>query len=75
MRKISPFGWLTLKASLLRGLIKSTIFLLKAEYEGELRISKSNLFHSTNTDGKKELRKKLFLILNWGITKFRLFLV
>ena len=72
MRKISPLGWLTLK-TLLRGLIKLKIFFLKVEHEGELRISKSNLFHSTNVDGKKKLRKKLFLILNWGITKFRLF--
>lgn len=31
-------------------------------------MSESNLFHSTNTDGKIELRKKLFLTLNWGIT-------
>ena len=28
------------------------------------------LFHSTNTDKKKEIRKKLFLTLNSGITKF-----
>ena len=70
MRKINPFGWLTLKTSLLRGLVKFKIFFLKVEYERELRI-----FHSTNADGKKELRKKLFLNLNWGITKFRLFLV
>ena len=45
-------------------------FFLKIEYEGELQISESNLFHSTNTDGKIEWRKKLFLTLNWGITKF-----
>ena len=75
MRNISPFGWLTLKTSLLRGLIKFKIISLKVEYEGELRISECNLFHSTNADGKKELRKKLFLILNWGVTKFQLFLV
>ena len=75
MRKISPFGWLALKTSLLRGFIKFKIFFLKVEYEGELRISESNLLHSTNADGKKEFRKKLFLFLNWGITKFRLFLV
>ena len=75
MWKISPFGRLTLKTLLLRGFIKSKIFFLKVEYKRELRISESNLFHSTNADGKKELRKKLFLILNWGITKFRQFLV
>ena len=61
--------WLTLKTSLLGGLIKFKIFFLKDEYEEELRISESNLFHSTNADGKKELRKKLFLTLNWGTTK------
>ena len=69
MRKISPFGWLTLKASLLQGLIKSIIFFLKTEYAGELRISESNLFHLTNADTKKELRKKLFLTYDSEITK------
>ena len=69
MRKISPFGWLTLKTSLLRGLIRFKIFSLKAEYKGELRISESNLFHSANADGKKRIN------LNWGIIKLRLFLV
>ena len=75
VRKISPLGWLTLTTSLLRGLVKFKIFFLKAEYEGELRISESNLLHSTNADEKNELRKKLFLTLNWEITKFWLFLV
>ena len=51
------------------------MFFLKTEYEGELRISASNLFHSINSEGKKELRETLFLIpLNWGIPKFWLFL-
>ena len=59
MTKISPFGWLTLKTSLLWDLIKFKTILLKVQYEGELRISESNLFHSTNADGKRELRKKL----------------
>ena len=70
VRKVRPFGWLRLKTLLLRGLLKFKIFCLKTECEGELQISESNLFHSTNTDGKIELRKKLFLTLNWGITKF-----
>ena len=71
MRKISPLGWLTLKTSLLRGLIKFKMFFLKTEYEEELGISKLNLLHSTTADGKKELRRrKLFLALNWGMTKF-----
>ena len=75
VRKISSFGWLTLKTLLLPGLIKLKISYLKVEYEAELRISESNLYHSTNADGNKELRKKLFLISNWGITKFWLFLL
>ena len=71
MKKISPLGWLTLKTSLLRGLIKFKMFFLKTEYEEELGISKLNLLHSTTADGKKELRRrKLFLALNWGMTKF-----
>ena len=71
MRKISPLGWLTVKTSLLRGLIKFKMFFLKTEYEEELGISKLNLLHSTTADGKKELRRrKLFLALNWGMTKF-----
>ena len=65
MSKISPLGWLTLKTSLLRGLIKFKMFFLKTEYEEELGISKLNLLHSTTADGKKELRRrKLFLALN-----------
>ena len=53
-------------------LVKIKIFFLKDEHKGELGLSESNLFHSTNADGKKELRKNLFLILSWGINKFRL---
>ena len=49
---ISPFGWLTLKALLLQGL-KFKIFCMKVEYEGELQICESSLFHSTNAYGKK----------------------
>ena len=70
MRKISPFGWLTLRTTLLRGFIN-----VKVKYEGELQISEFNLFHSTKVDGEKELEKNLFLTLNLEITKFRLFLV
>ena len=61
---------MTVKDIVIRGLIKSKIFFLKVEYEGELRIFESNLFHSTNADGKKELRKKLLPTLKWEITKF-----
>ena len=39
------------------------MFFLKIEYEGELPISESNLFHSTNADGKKKFRK-LFITSN-----------
>ena len=56
-RKISSFRWLTLKTSLLQGLIKFKIFFLKVEYGGVLRISKSKLFHSTNTDKKRNKEK------------------
>ena len=70
MRKISPFGcaFVTMRSHKVIFII--IIFLLKVEYEGELRISESNLFHSTNADEKKKLRKKLFLTLNSAITKF-----
>ena len=39
VRKISLFGWLMLKTSILRGLVKFKIFFLNFEYEEELRIS------------------------------------
>ena len=42
------------KTSLLRGIMKFKTFFLKVEYEGELRIFESNLFHSTNADEKKK---------------------
>ena len=69
LSKASPFRRLMLKISFLC-VIKFKIFFLKIEYEEELQISESNLFHPTNTDRKIELRKKLFLTLNWGIYKF-----
>ena len=71
MRKISPFGcaFVTMRSHKVIFII-IIIFLLKVEYEGELRISESNLFHSTNADEKKKLRKKLFLTLISAITKF-----
>ena len=50
--KIRSSWWPTLKTLSLRGLIRFKIFFLKVEYEEELRISKSNLFHSTNTGRK-----------------------
>ena len=53
VRQISPFGWLTLRILSLRGLIKYKTFFLKTEHERELRIFESNLFQSTNADGKK----------------------
>ena len=75
VRKVRPFGWLRLKTLLLRGLLKFKIFFLKTECEGELQISESNLFHSTNADGKKVLSKKLFLVLNLRIPSFNYFQV
>ena len=62
MRKISPFRWLTLKTSFLEDLIKFKTILLKVQCEGELRISESNLFHSTNADGKR-IKKKVTTML------------
>ena len=50
-----------LKTLLLKGLIKFKIFFLKVEYKGELQISESNLFHSSNADGKKGIKKKIVL--------------
>ena len=75
VRKMSPFGWMTLKTLLLRSFIKFKIFFLKVKYEGELPISKSNLFHSINADGKKKKSRKLFITSNWEITKVWLFFV
>ena len=66
VRKISPFGWLTLKTSLLRGLRKFKIFSLKIEYEGEQPKSECNLFHSTNADGKKRIKKKVIPYFTLG---------
>ena len=42
---------------------KIKTILWKVQHEGELGISESNLFHSTNADGKKELRKKLYAVI------------
>ena len=74
VRKISSFWWLTLKALLLRGPIKFKIFFLKIKYKRKQPKSEYNLFDSTNADVKKEW-KKIFLTLDWRITKFWLFLV
>ena len=41
------------KNEFIRDLMKFKIFFLKIKYEGELRISESNLFHSNNAGGKK----------------------
>ena len=55
--KISPFEWLTLKTSILQGLIKFKILFLNIEYEGEFEISESILFHPTNSDGNSDCNK------------------
>ena len=45
------------------GLIKFYRIFLKISKEAELRVSRSSLFHSLSTDGKKELLKELCLTL------------
>ena len=45
------------------GLIKFYRIFLKISKEAELRVSRSSLFHSLITDGKKELLKELCLTL------------
>ena len=52
-----------LKTLLEVGLIKFIKCFLKISKEAELRISRSSLFHSLITDGKKEFLKKLCLTL------------
>ena len=53
------------KTLLLRGLTKFRIFFLKVEYEGELQISESNLFHSY-ADGKKRIKDKVIPYFKLG---------
>ena len=43
--------------------MKFNKYFLKISEEAELRISRSSLFHSLITDGKKEFLKKICLIL------------
>ena len=52
-----------LKTLLEFGLMKFNKCFLKISKEVELRISRSSLFHSLITDGKKEFLKKLCLTL------------
>ena len=35
------------------------LFILKTDYEGELQILASNIFHSFNADGKTRIKKKV----------------
>ena len=74
VRKMSPFGWLTLKTLLLHSFIKFKIFFLKIKYEGELPISKSNLFHSINADGKKKNQESYSLLQTGKSPSFDFFL-
>ena len=78
--KISRFGWLTLKTSLLRGLIRFKIFFLKVEYEGELQITMNEELRKAVTCFKaNKLRnvgtcfKANKLSLNASKTKYSLF--
>ena len=48
-----------LRVAAVKNIVTTSIVFLKVEFEGELRISESNLFHSTNADVKKELKKLL----------------
>ena len=65
---------LTLKTLLPQGLTKFTIFFLKTEFKGELRVSVIILFHLPNADGKKELRRSYFLLQTEESTDFDDFL-
>ena len=62
-RSFSPNGLFMLKTLLEFGLMKFNKCFLKISKEAELRISRSSLFHSLITDGKKELLKMLCLTL------------
>ena len=39
---------------------------MKVECEGKLQLSKSNLNHSTNDDGKTRIKKKSYSLLSAG---------
>ena len=78
--KISRFGWLTLKTSLLRGLIRFKIFFLKVEYEGELQIKMNEELRKAATCFKGNKLRKVAtcfkankLSLNASKTKYFLF--
>ena len=62
-RGFSPNGLFMLKTFLEFDLIKFNKCFLKMSKEAELRISRSRLFHSFITDGKKEFLKKLCVTL------------
>ena len=66
MRKFCFIGWLTLKILLLQGLIWFKVYFLKIEYEGKKQISKSSLFHSTNVDEKKRIKRKAIACFKLG---------
>ena len=57
----NEFLWVVDIKNIIRDLMKFKIFFLKIKYEGELRISESNLFHSNNASGKK-IKKSYFLL-------------
>ena len=63
VRNFSPNGLFMLKTLLEFGLIKFNKCYLKISKDAELQISRSSLFHSIITDGKKEFLKKLCLTL------------
>ena len=80
MSKISRFGCLTLKTSLLGGLIRFKIFFLKVEYEGELQIKMNEELRKAATCFKANKLRKVAtcfkankLSLNASKTKYFLF--
>ena len=64
---LTPLGLWQLKTLFPEGRINFKRLFLKTFKLSELRIFRSNLFHSMTVEGKKEFRKKLCFTLNWGM--------
>ena len=63
-----------LKTQLEFSLMKFNKYFLKISKEAELQISRSSLFHSLITDGKKEFLQKLYVTLK-GVMLFEFLVV
>ena len=61
-------GLWQLKTLFPEGCINFRRIFLKTFKLSELRIFRSNLFHSITKEGKKVFRKKLCFTLNWGMS-------